>query len=493
MDKNEKKMAIPLTPEQMMRCNRLGLTIYACSDLCIILLMFFSGQVNMIPVVSMVVLNIIGLIYLLRHGSEPSSHIKLSLTFVLAFWISVFTVRVEIYPIMICAVYALIIYQNVRLVKCGAYVSTLGIVVSVVMDVAIRHVALVDLAPRIVTTVLFALFSVETGKRIYYSNYENMLEIREQTNRAVEVAEKVRSISQSILENFNHITDGMQTITSQAGENKDALENISQASVHNSQEMTNQTDMTQNIYAAVEEMEANATQAQQNALEVYDTVENGVVLSGDMSAHAVTVENDIQETYNAVQQLMQHIQGVTSITDSILAISSQTNLLALNASIEAARAGEAGKGFAVVADEIRGLAEETRNSTEKITQMINQMVGQANHSVTILNSCVEGIRVQNDKIGQVSESFQETKEHVDKLKEMMEIILHAVSDVSNHTADIVSSVLDVTENTQRVSDLSGSGAQGASVIFDTIRQFADTIQELNQQVEELRHAVTQEN
>jgi methyl-accepting chemotaxis protein len=255
--------------------------------------------------------------------------------------------------------------------------------------------------------------------------------------------------------------------------------------------MNNQSNLTQNIYAIVQETQANAAHVQTNAEDAYAKVTEGVSLSEDMKQQSTKVTQGIEATYEIISKLVDEIQGVSSITDAILSISSQTNLLALNASIEAARAGEAGKGFAVVADEIRNLAEQTKNSTEEITRIMNQLVTVANQSVTTLDNCVEGIKIQNSKIENVNESFEQTKYNVGELRDLVNGIIDGVNEVSTNTANIVNSVVSVSETTERVAELSGTGTTGAEMIFDTIREFSNTITALGNQVSELRDAVSQ--
>lgn len=79
----------------------------------------------------------------------------------------------------------------------------------------------------------------------------------------------------------------------------------------------------------------------------------------------------VQETHQAMEELLRVGQEIGNIIGSISGIADQTNLLALNAAIEAARAGEAGRGFSVVASEVRDLAGHSSDAASQVSRLVD--------------------------------------------------------------------------------------------------------------------------
>src|SRR5690606_16780960 len=125
----------------------------------------------------------------------------------------------------------------------------------------------------------------------------------------------------------------------------------------------------------------------------------------------------------------------SEIIEVIREISDQTHLLALNAAIEAARIGEHGKGFEVVSTEIRKLSETTRQSAERIAEIVN---GIQTHSKLVTNEV---------SLGQQSIAI---------VHSLSQDVLNAQHEIASNTQWVAKSSQELSDSVLRLEDVSNS-------------------------------------
>ena len=122
---------------------------------------------------------------------------------------------------------------------------------------------------------------------------------------------------------------------------------------------------------------AQALDQAQGLLQVSERAGRDAARGAEVVAGSVDGMGAIRERVEAIQEkilaLSDHTQQIGDIISTVNEIAEQSKLLALNASIEAARAGESGRSFSVVANEMRDLAEQSKQATRQVRQLLNDI------------------------------------------------------------------------------------------------------------------------
>lgn len=193
----------------------------------------------------------------------------------------------------------------------------------------------------------------------------------------------------------------------------------------------------------------------------------------------------IGKAHAALSRLAELSAQISQITNSITAVSNQTNILALNAAIEAARAGAHGKGFAVIAEEVRLLSVQTKESSEHIGVMIDELhAGMETFRKQMLETKAS-LEEQDHKVSDTLLSFNAIDRSIQEISKQIERIHRKVdtTQAKNATlAEAVQNVASIAEETAAgVQEANATSVQQDDAIREIARQATD-INELSQRL-----------
>ncbi|NPV91245.1 MAG: chemotaxis protein [Firmicutes bacterium] len=163
------------------------------------------------------------------------------------------------------------------------------------------------------------------------------------------------------------------------------------------------------------ELRGMAVKLSANIQEIASVMEEVAASAGEVSINESRLADQVEEVALISSEINEVLDFIKNVAD-------QTKMLGLNAAIEAARVGEHGRGFGVVAEEIRKLSDQSKETADRIRNLIRAI----DNKIELIRQTSEGTLKQGQEQAaateEVTASVMEMAQMAEKLAETAQLL-----------------------------------------------------------------------
>ena len=362
---------------------------------------------------------------------------------------------------------------------------TLGIIASLILTKTItEQIKKINIGVRKIAT-------GNLRERIKVSSKDEIQELAENLNTALDsisgLLKEIDYTSEEMYDSASGIASMSEETHAAVSEVANAINEVSNGSTDQATAISNVTNTVDGLSNRIDDVDKNINNIL-NLSEATDKLsDDGLKVLNLLIEKSVVTKQNTQESSSNVKEMTDSIKNINQISDVISGITEQTNLLALNASIEAARAGELGKGFAVVAEEIRKLAEESKDSTDKIKSIIKEVNQKSIRFVDSMEETVNILNEQDESINNTKNIFIEIAESIEPLVEAIRYISNLTDKMNNDKENVkkeIDNISVISQDVASVSEEVTASAEEVTATMDELTEYADKLDGIAENLKE---------
>lgn len=204
-----------------------------------------------------------------------------------------------------------------------------------------------------------------------------------------------------------------------------------------------------------------------------------------LKADAQKVTESFQVMDATFDNLQASVDEIKKCTKGIISVANQTNMLSLNASIEAARAGQHGRGFAVVAEQVSELADQIKNLITIVNQSVKHVEEDTKELNVSLQCSREALETNQKNVEGTHEIFDTIRQQADQIEDVQQAIEQAIGgserEIGNLTNYVVMSQKSYEDVLRYIDDIEKSDAS-KTMVFEDLRNMLGQIRPLAEDI-----------
>jgi len=278
------------------------------------------------------------------------------------------------------------------------------------------------------------------------------------------VLSEVTSIAAQVKLSTERVKRQAESVNATAAAERSDVERASENLVNASKVMTQVAELAAASNRAAEQATTSTTTALGSVNETVKGMEG--------------IRESIAESEKRIKRLGERSQEITGIVNLINTIAERTHVLALNASMQAAAAGDAGRGFAVVAEEVQRLAESSRQATQQIAQLVNNIQIETSDTINTVNKTIAQVVLGSEIAARSGMQMRETQQSTASLVELVKRITSSAQVQMKITTELRNRVHQIGASTEKTaaeillqSEATADLSKSADRLVESVRVF----------------------